>query len=208
MEYEVVQGDCINSIARENGFLRDTIWNDPKNTVLKARRKDCNILYPGDVVYVPEKRLRVETGDTEQVHLFQTRTEFCKLRIRLLLNDKPRTAVKYQLTIDGKVVEGKTDGDGWLEQLIAPDAQEGNLLLPDSQETYSLFLGHMDPLNHISGIQKRLQNLGFYIGEKADGIFGPKTASGVKAFQRLHRLVVDGIPGPKTQAKLKELYGS
>jgi hypothetical protein len=206
MEYEVAQGDCINSIARENGLLRDTVWNDPKNTALKAKRKDYSILYPGDVVYVPEKRLRVETGVTEQVHLFQTETECCKLRIRLLINDKPRAGEAYQLKIDGKLSEGKTDGDGWIDQMMAPDAKEGQLVLVKTKEQYTLLLGHMDPITEISGIQKRLQNLGFYIGKKADGIMGPKTASGVKAFQRKYGLAVDGIPGPKTQARLKELY--
>ena len=37
---------------------------------------------------------------------------------------------------------------------------------------------------------------------KIDGIFGPITLSAVKAFQKKHGLVVDGIVGPKTWAEL------
>jgi len=206
-EYEVQQGECINSIAKEFGFIWSTIWDHPKNAALKQKRKDHNILYPGDVVFIPDIRPRVEDGATEQVHQFKLKDDRCKLRIRLLVNDKPRAGEVYRLKIDGKLFEGKTDGDGWIEQMIAPDAKEGQLILPNAHEEYPLLLGHMDPINHMSGIQKRLENLGFYIGEKADGIFGPKTASGVKAFQRKYGLTIDGIPGPKTQAKLKELYG-
>jgi peptidoglycan hydrolase-like protein with peptidoglycan-binding domain len=35
-----------------------------------------------------------------------------------------------------------------------------------------------------------------------DGIFGPRTAAAVRAYQRAHGLVVDGIAGPRTWASL------
>jgi Putative peptidoglycan binding domain len=39
-----------------------------------------------------------------------------------------------------------------------------------------------------------------------DGLFGPKTEKAVKTFQDNHNLVDDGIVGPKTWAKLAEVY--
>jgi len=56
----------------------------------------------------------------------------------------------------------------------------------------------------VKQLQTSLNKLGFNCGT-ADGIFGPKTESAVKAFQQRHGLVVDGIVGPATQAKLKEM---
>lgn len=41
-----------------------------------------------------------------------------------------------------------------------------------------------------------------------DGIFGNGTASAVRAFQKKHGLVVDGIVGPKTWTKLLEVAGN
>ncbi|NLN42198.1 MAG: hypothetical protein GX160_09510, partial [Clostridiales bacterium] len=50
-------------------------------------------------------------------------------------------------------------------------------------------------------LQERLNSLGYNAGT-ADGIFGSKTKAAVMAFQRANGLVVDGIVGPATIAKL------
>jgi peptidoglycan hydrolase-like protein with peptidoglycan-binding domain len=50
-------------------------------------------------------------------------------------------------------------------------------------------------------LQERLNALGYNCG-KVDGIFGPKTLTAVKAFQKAKHLTVDGIVGPKTWAAL------
>jgi len=58
-------------------------------------------------------------------------------------------------------------------------------------------------------IQQRLNDLGFTdnAGRKlvVDGIFGKRTMEAVMKFQRAHGLVVDGVVGPKTWAKLLEV---
>lgn len=50
-------------------------------------------------------------------------------------------------------------------------------------------------------LQKRLSALGFNSGA-ADGIFGSRTESAVRAFQRSQRITVDGIVGPQTWSRL------
>lgn len=55
----------------------------------------------------------------------------------------------------------------------------------------------------VAEMQKRLNSISYDCG-KVDGIFGSNTLAGVKAFQRDHALVVDGIYGPKTHAALNE----
>ena len=46
-------------------------------------------------------------------------------------------------------------------------------------------------------VQQKLKNLGYYT-YTVDGIFGSRTQTAVKAFQRDYGLTVDGIVGPKT----------
>ena len=54
----------------------------------------------------------------------------------------------------------------------------------------------------VRALQVDLNRLGYVCGE-ADGIFGPKTSTAVRAFQREHGLEVDGIVGEKTRAALE-----
>jgi N-acetyl-anhydromuramyl-L-alanine amidase AmpD len=56
-------------------------------------------------------------------------------------------------------------------------------------------------------VQELQQKLKINAGS-ADGIFGPKTEAGLRAFQRAHNLLADGIVGPKTWSKLDELAGA
>ncbi len=53
----------------------------------------------------------------------------------------------------------------------------------------------------VAKIQKRLKELGFYLGP-LDGDFGGGTEIAVKAFQKREHLAVDGIVGPETWKRL------
>lgn len=62
-------------------------------------------------------------------------------------------------------------------------------------------------LEYLTGVQFRLNALGFGAGF-VDGVMGPKTRGAIERFQRAYSpLKADGIPGPKTQAKLGEVCG-
>ncbi|GEK57734.1 hypothetical protein CHL76_01385 [Marinococcus halophilus] len=54
-------------------------------------------------------------------------------------------------------------------------------------------------------VKEDLYTLGYLDIDEPNEHFGPKTEAAVKAFQREHNLYVDGIAGPKTLAKLREV---
>lgn len=57
----------------------------------------------------------------------------------------------------------------------------------------------------VTFLQDLLKGLGYEPGP-SDGIFGFGTEAAVKAFQRDHGLVVDGVCGPATQAAISQAY--
>ena len=55
--------------------------------------------------------------------------------------------------------------------------------------------------SQVKTVQTKLKNWGYYSGS-VDGIYGAKTKSAIKSFQKKNGLTVDGIVGPKTAAAL------
>src|SRR2546423_1188548 len=138
VKHKVQQGEGISSIAFKYGFFADTLWNLPENAQLKAQRKEGEILLPGDVVHIPDKREKIENVPTGDKHKFKLKNIPARFNLHLLEDDEPRANVPYKLDVDGKIVAGKTDKEGWLRIFIAPDARKGKLSLNDGAETYDL----------------------------------------------------------------------
>jgi hypothetical protein len=81
--YTARQGDCISSIAHQNGLFWKNVWNHAKNRHLKALRANPNVLQAGDLVFLPNKAVKQEDGETEKLHRFLLKGVPAKLRIRL-----------------------------------------------------------------------------------------------------------------------------
>lgn len=206
-QYEVSQGECVESIACDHGLFWKTVWDDEGNKSLRQDRKSPNHLLPGDMLFVPELRLKEETAPTEQRNRYRVKGRLAKLLIRLLNFGDPCANIGWKATVAGREQEGTTDGDGNLEVQVHPCTASVVLVL-DSGITFDLQLRHLDPIETLSGAQARLNNLGYEAGP-VDGLDGPLTQAAARAFQADYPpLEVDGIIGPKTRAELEEVYGS
>jgi hypothetical protein len=200
LRYTVSQGECLSSIADRNGFLPETLWNHPENAPLKTLRKDPNVLNPGDVLFIPDRTPRITDCATDQKHVFKLKGVPAMLRIRLLDGDEPRAGVPYQLEIDGKWVNGSTNGDGVIEQPLPPGAVRGKLLVGEgpSQDVHELKFGTVDPIETDEGVKKRLSDLGYGTDNMSEAL---------KAFQAKQKLEVSGNIDDATRARLKEIFG-
>jgi hypothetical protein len=204
--YEVQQGECVDSIAFQHGHFWQTLWNHPENAELKRLRKDPNVLMAGDRLTVPPIRLKEVDGACEERHSFRRKGVPAMFRLRVLRTDgQPRAGERYVLDIDGELTDGALDDQGWLEVSIPPDAKHGRLTV--EADAYNLLLGHIDPIEEVTGIQARLNNLGFDCGP-LDGVLGPRSTAALLNFQRVHGLERTGQPDPATREKLVQEHGS
>src|ERR1700733_1204756 len=53
--YVIRQGDYLLLLAHQFGFDADAVWNDPSNAALVAQRTNPNILFPGDILQIPNQ---------------------------------------------------------------------------------------------------------------------------------------------------------
>ena len=207
-DYIVVEGDCMESIAADAGFLWTTIWNHPKNARLKKARRTPNVLLPGDRVYIPDKKLNLIGRPTDQRHRFVRKGLPCKLRLCLKWLDEPRRNTSYVLDIDGTLHNGTTDDEGCIELVIPPQAADGQLTIGAGplQQVFTLDFGGLDPITETVGIQKRLRNLGFHC--ESTGEMDDATASAIARFQKRHALEPTAELDQSTIDRLKSRHGS
>ncbi|MGN6738804.1 peptidoglycan-binding protein [Dyella sp.] len=94
---------------------------------------------------------------------------------------------------DGTIRPGVIPRGGSAEQPVPVD---GDVLANGSRGTA------------VAELQKRLATLGYVDAQgqplRSDGAFGPATQQAVEAFQRDHRLTVDGKAGPLTDAAIEQ----
>jgi hypothetical protein len=203
--YTASQGDSIPSLAADNGFFWETVWNHPQNAQLKALRKDPNQLMPGDQVFVPDLRKKVESRGTDATHKFKVKGVPIKLKLQLMMLDEPRANEPYVLQIDGTNMSGTLDGQGKLEVTIPPNAHGGQLIMGGGKEVIPIRLGDLNPVDDLSGAQQRLNNLGFPCGSE-DGNLDDQTSGALRQFQDKYNLPVTGELDAATKAKLQNLH--
>jgi hypothetical protein len=211
-DHIVEDGEYLGSIAEKYGFSSYLpMWQHPQNATLKAQRKNPNTLMPGDVVHVPDKEIKEYSGQTEKRHQFIKQQPVLTLRIVARgLDDEPIPNASCMLVVEDQSYNLTTDSKGLVEQTIPPSAHQGMLIIKGETAATDLqiqiHIGYLHPLEEMTGVQGRLNNLGYNAGEVGNGDT-TRLKSAVKEFQGEHGMTPDGDWGPPLQAKLKEVYG-
>jgi len=206
-DHVVQQGECMSSIALLYGFTWKSLWNSGENRDLKQARKDPNVLFPGDVVKIPDKQIKELPRATEARHKFVRYAFQAKFRVRLMRDDQPRADEDYLLEIDGTVSSGTTDSAGWIEKSIPPNAKKGKLTLSNGLEVYELQLGTLDPADQIQGVAKRLMNLGYFAGPVVSAMNDDLRAA-IRAYQADKKMDQSGEADAATISALKRDHAS
>jgi N-acetylmuramoyl-L-alanine amidase len=215
-KYVVEQGDHLAKVAADHGLrLWQTIWDHPSNASIKKLRGNPSVLLPGDELEVPKAQAREETCAVEKRHRFRAKTPALELRVKVL--DAARAPVAdatATVWASGSFERLTTDRDGMVERPIPLDAREGRLLIeaPELAGTLdvALGIGELDPVDEVTGQIGRLNNLGYDAGPveaPKDALAQERLDSAIEEFQCDHGLKVDGLCGPATQKKLKEIHG-
>ncbi len=176
------------SIAARYGFAdyRD-IYQDPANAALKAKRPNPSLLFPGDIIEIPERKPNVFECETGKTHSFELKPRKRKLRIKLEekagvpIADMPATLI---VSSDEKY-ETTSDKDGVLKFELP--LQTKRALLQAGGSVRQIRIGDLNPLQDapdggVSGVQARLKNLGFFSGV-INGRLGPETEAAMAAFR-------------------------
>lgn len=231
--YTVVQGEWLSKIAARFGLPSwKSIYYAPENAAFRAKRPDPNLIYPGDEVWIPEPNVKPDPGDTEKKHRFKLKPRPPEVLRLLVRRDtgEPFADRKFKLIVWDQNMqflldqEGQVPGDGIMERQIPVTATGGRYLLwpaPDASGTpmaWRLKIGHLDPVETVSGVQARLNNTGFHAGD-VTGEINQQTTDAIADFQRYCKAHAgqphiadagepDGALSPKVRQALVKFYGA
>jgi hypothetical protein len=168
--YVIRQGDTLAKLAYKFGFDADTVWNDPKNADLRKIRSNPDILWPSDILYIPDqvgKTPDTTTLTTGAVNSFVSDAPTKTIAHKFQASDASTYASKAFVVQELEHLTGlQTTADGVATFPVPVTLDRATIVLTDTGETWSLSIGGLDPINTLSGIFQRLQNLG-YIPQEA-----------------------------------------
>lgn len=206
--YEIQPGDSTDSVAFAHGLFALTVWDDPANKELSEQRKNRNVLLPGDLLVLHDKRPDPKDCATDARHVFRRRGVPSKYRLQVLYQGLPVKNAAYRLVVDKVLHEGSTDDNGMLEEFVPADSKKGAVLVhlpqPDPPLVFRVVFGMLDPIDSLSGMEGRLNNLG-YIRAAPGHSQATRVWNGIRRLQRDFDLPITGEPDKKTLACLASL---
>lgn len=199
----------MSSIAFEHGFFWESLWNHADNEALRQARSSPFVLKAGDVVRIPELAPGTVDISTGQRHKLRRKGVPAKLRVRLLVMNRPLAGVPYVVEHSGREVTGTTDDDGVVEVYVPPDAPSVILRVGEGDDLriYDITPRALNPADEIDGVQARLANLGYYAGP-IHGKLDDATIAAIRHFQHDNDLDPSGAIDEATASALNDAHQS
>ncbi|HYO56494.1 PGRP and LysM peptidoglycan-binding domain-containing protein [Archangium sp.] len=206
--YTVKQGECLSSIAYAHGFSSyRSIYEHPENAELRRKRPDPAVIAPGDEIVIPDPKPKDRSFATGRTHTFRLTRPSVTVRLHLHDADGGPLAQKdYLLRFGDQQRQGTTSSEGLVEQKVPASLSEALLEIPALGLKMKLRLGTLDPLDTTTGLQVRLNNLGYGAGA-VDGVLGPRTQAALRRFQEAQGLTASGELDERTREALARAYG-
>lgn len=154
-----------------------------------------------------EEPLDEQTESTQQPDPDQEDTDYEEPEEVTGFEQEPWADCPFRLIIDGKTIEGNTDGDGFVDVSIPPNAQQGKLTMNPGQpdeRIIPLQLGTLGAAGEIAGMKRRLSNLGYNCGDQSNEITDDFREV-LRLFQESYELEISGEPDDDTKNKISEL---
>lgn len=166
--YVIKQGDYLALLAYKYDFDADAVWNDPSNDELRQLRPNPNILWPTDVLHIPNQAKTTPDSDAHNIATGQTNTfasDAPKVTVNVRFTD-PRFASQSCTVRELDSISGLTTDANGLVSFAAPVTLDVATLSFDSLGIEcACKIGYLDPPNTLSGVFQRLQNLGYIPSE-------------------------------------------
>jgi hypothetical protein len=209
IQHTVQQGDCIVSIADQYGLYWETVWNFSENAALRALRASPSILFPGDVVAIPDQFPNVFQLTTNRRYRLVGNDNRPFVRLQMQLYGEVLREEPFQLFLDDATtpMNGTTDASGEIRSFVPVRTQSVTVVLPNRSYGQRFLLGNLDPIDSLTGVQARLRQLGYYQGD-VDGAMGDLTTAAITGFQADEQLTQTGTMNAETTDALQRAYGS
>ena len=209
--HRVRQGESVLSLSKRYGLPPQKIVGESENRALFEQGRNSGVLFPGDELVIPERELKQENCESDQLHRFRCSSRNALLRVRFIMHNNETSAGQpYVLRIDANEKSGQLDDDGWLEERIPVDTRECVVVLgdPGSQKEIHLRIGDLNPIDEISGVKQRLHNLGILLGCNDREELDDETRAAISTFQSQQGITVTGELDANTIDELRSEYGS
>jgi hypothetical protein len=210
MKYIVRPGDSLSRIAAQHGLPWTRIWDDANNKDLKEKRKNPNVLFAGDELFIPELEQTPLSLQTGKKYELKYAGGTAKIRLRLMVAGRPLANAAYRLVLDnGAELKRKTDHNGYLSEVVPAQVEMGTLFFETrwGRVKKKIKIGSLDPVDSLMGVQQRLRNLGYAC--VPTGGEDVATTAALSAFQsHTQGLSVTGQVDQATRDELVKQHGS